>query len=112
MVKINNGRSLLDPSNRKQLDSFVASLLKNVGKRFDIPIEDLMQLYVCMNREKTLNSKDNILSQKNEVLLEYINIMEGEYLYDPETRDVYTFSDIPEKIGFYNNDTESVILDR
>ena len=103
--------ALLDPCHRPQLDGFVVKLLKRISEEHDISYQALMNMYMNVDIDCT-SARGEKQSSTTSLTLEYVEIDNGEYLYDIKTHALYTFSDSPQKIGFYNCDTDTITFDR
>jgi len=93
---------------RDQLDAFALHFMKNISRVHDISLADLLQTYKSMIEPP----KNKPFPKGEEIELEYIVIDASEYLYHVKTRAVYSFSDDPQHLGWFDPETESLRFEK
>jgi hypothetical protein len=103
--------SLFDVEHRVQLDTFVCRLFKHVEADLGVRFQDLLASYKTLMGGNVVESDGDSEDNKEMLELEYVMIDGGEYLYDANTKAVYSYSNPSSKrIGYFDTDTESIKL--
>jgi hypothetical protein len=114
-----------------ELRTYTMNLLKKIQDRFDIPLGDLMNVLsdglcnhvsTCKKTGKTCNCVRAAVTggmycrQHTRILdtaieLEYVEIQEKPYLFDPVSKCVYSYGKkTPRALGFLSDDLQQIIL--
>ena len=104
--------NIYSPKFRTDLDEYSQNLLMHITETFNIPYSDLIQSYVAFSGRSCDNSKKHIKNKNDcNTSLEYIVIKEKEFLIDPTTCVLYTFTPkCPVRIGTYDTKTSRINL--
>lgn len=97
------------------LVNFVKDLIKHFHKELDIPIDDLMRVFVQYHSNLYKDRTDDVCivrkKKKAKALLEYIKIYDTEYLIDTTNSSVYSYNlRNPKYIGKYDVERDVIRL--
>lgn len=98
--------ALYEPELRDQLDAFVVRLFERISNEHTIAVADLLKTYKRM----TEPSENHEVPDGEEIELEYVVIDGAEYLYHALTRAVYSYSEPLKLVGWFDPETESVLM--
>lgn len=105
--------SIYNEECKEELFKYTTNLLDVIGKKLEIPYDDLLDAFVSYHKQlnpKPIKKIKNIESKKNKRGLEYIKIDGKPFLLDSVNNFIYTYDKKQKYIGKFEDDNETIIL--
>lgn len=98
---------------KEELFKYTTNLLNVIGKKLDIPYDDLLDAFVGYHKQlnpKPIKKIKNVNTQKIQRSLEYIKIGGKPFLLDTTNNFIYTYDKKQKYIGKFEDDNETIVL--
>jgi hypothetical protein len=104
--------SIYNEEYKEELFKYTTNLLDVIGKKLEIPYDDLLDAFVSYHKQ--LNPKPikkiKTINTNNKRSLEYIKIDGKPFLLDSANNFIYTYDKKQKYIGKFEDDNETIIL--
>lgn len=102
--------SIYNEEYKEELFKYTTNLLNVIGKKLEIPYDDLLDAFVSYHKQLNPKPIKKIKTITNKRCLEYIKIDGKPFLLDSANNFIYTYDKKQKYIGKFEDDNETIIL--